>query len=412
MPSYRYKGRDKNGQLVEGSIEAATPNSVAIKLSSIDIMPISIIVTQNSQTVEEWMMKLFGVGLPTTEDLIIFSQQMYSLLKAGVSLIYGLKVIAETTKHTVFRNVITDVIISLESGFSFSKALKKYPLVFHPLMTAMVEVGENTGQLEAAFLQIKGYLETEKSTRQRIKTAIRYPLIVVVAIIMAIVIINVMVIPAFRDFFTAFGSNLPLPTRILIAMSDIFVHHGWLIIILLGLISIGAMIYAHTPKGEWWTSYLKLKIPFVGSIIRRSIYARFCRAFSMAMSSNVPLMQAFKVVANIADNPYLEQKIFMMRHGIEKGESLYKAAKESQIFSPIALQMMAVGEETGEVDKILLDIAFYYERDVDYDLKKLGDLLEPVLIIIIGMMVLVLALGVFLPMWDISTVALRKMDGV
>jgi MSHA biogenesis protein MshG len=412
MPSYRYKGRDKNGQLVEGSIEAATPNNVAIKLSSIDVMPISIIATQNSQTVEEWMMKLFGVGLPSTEDLIIFSQQIYSLLKAGVSLIYGLKVIAETTKHTVFRNVITDVIISLESGFSFSKALRKYPQVFHPLMIAMVEVGENTGQLEAAFLQIKAYLETEKSTRQRIKTAIRYPLIVIVAIILAIVIINVMVIPAFRNFFTAFGSNLPLPTRILIATSDVFVHYGWLIIIMMGLVGLSAMVYASTPKGEWWVSYLKLKIPFVGSIIRRSIYARFCRAFSMAMSSNVPLMQAFKVVANVADNPYLEQKILMMRHGIEKGESLYKAAKESRIFSPIALQMMAVGEETGEVDKILLDIAFYYEKDVDYDLKKLGDLLEPILIIIIGMMVLVLALGVFLPMWDISTVALRKMDGI
>lgn len=412
MPSYRYKGRDKNGQLVEGSIEANTPNSVAVKLSSIDIMPISILVTEDSQTVEEWLMKLFGVGLPTTEDLIIFSQQMYSLLKAGVSLIYGLKVISETTKHTVFRNVITDVIISLESGYSFSKALKKYPMVFHPLMIAMVEVGENTGQLESAFLQIKGYLETEQSTRQRIKTAIRYPVIVLIAIILAIVIINVMVIPAFRDFFSAFGSNLPLPTRILIATSDIFIHHGWLIAIVLGLTVLGAWIYSNTPKGEWWFSYVKLRIPFVGSIIRRSIYARFCRAFSMAMSSNVPLLQAFKVVANVADNPYLEHKILMMRHGIERGESLYKAAKESNIFSPIALQMMAVGEETGEVDKILLDIAFYYEKDVDYDLKKLGDLIEPVLIIIIGMMVLMLALGVFLPMWDISTVALRKMDGV
>lgn len=412
MPSYRYKGRDKNGQLVEGSIEAATPNSVAIKLYSIDIMPISIIVTENAQTVEEWLMKLFGIGLPKTEDLIIFSQQMYSLLKAGVSLIYGLKVISETTKHTIFRNVITDVIISLESGYSFSKALKKYSMVFHPLMIAMVEVGENTGQLESAFLQIKSYLETEQSTKQRIKTAIRYPMIVIVAIIMAIMIINWMVIPAFRDFFAAFGSNLPLPTRILIATSNIFVQHGWLIALILVLITIGVVLYAHTPRGAWWFSFLKLKIPLVGSIIRRSIYARFCRAFSMAMTANVPLMQAFKVVANVADNPFLEEKILKMRHGIERGESLYKAAKESNIFSPIALQMMAIGEETGEVDKILLDIAYYYEKDVDYDLKKLGDLLEPILIIIIGMMVLILALGVFLPMWDISTVALRKMDGV
>lgn len=412
MPSYQYKGRDKNGQLVQGAIEAATPNSVAAKLSSIDIMPISIVVTENAETVEDWLMKLFGIGLPKTEDLIIFSQQMHSLLKAGVSLIYGLKVIGETTKHTVFRNVITDVIINLESGYSFSKALSKYPMVFHPLMIAMIEVGENTGQLESAFLQIKGYLETEQSTKQRIKTAIRYPMIVITAIVMALIIINVMVIPAFRDFFTAFGSNLPLPTRILIATSDLFVNHGWLLGILMVMLTIGGLTYSHTPKGKWWFSYVKLQIPMVGSIIRRSIYARFCRAFSMAISSNVPLMQAFKVVANVADNPYLSEKILSMRQGIERGESLYKAAKQSNIFSPIALQMMAVGEETGEVDKILLDIAYYYEKDVDYDLRKLGDLLEPILIIIIAIMVLMLALGVFLPMWDISTVALRKMDGV
>lgn len=412
MPSYRYKGRDKNGQLVQGFIEAATPNSVAVKLSSIDIIPISISATQNVQTVEDWLMKIFGIGLPKTEDLIMFSQQMYSLLKAGVSLIYALKVIGETTKHTILRNVITDVIISLESGYSFSKAMSKHPMVFQPLMIAMVEVGENTGQLDTVFLQIKNYLETEKSTKQRIKTATRYPFIVITAIILAVVIINLMVIPSFRDFFAAFGSNLPLPTRVLIATSDIFVKHGWLIVFMISLLVIGGMVYAKTPRGAWWVSFLKLKIPLIGSIIRRSIYARFCRALSMAISSNVPLMQAFRVVANVADNPFLAEKILKMRHGIERGESIYKASKESHIFSPIALQMMAVGEETGEVDKMLLDIADYYEKDVDYDLKILGDSLEPILIIIIGMMVLMLALGVFLPMWDISTVALRKMDGV
>lgn len=412
MPSYRYKGRDKNGHMVEGLIEAATPNSVAAKLSSIDIIPISISITESVQTVEDWLMKIFGIGLPNTDDLIMFSQQMYSLLKAGVSLIYALKVIGETTKQSVLRNVITDVIISLESGYSFSVSMSKHPLVFHPLMIAMVEVGENTGQLDTVFLQIKNYLETEKSTKQRIKSATRYPMIVIIAIVMAIVIINFMVIPSFRNFFTAFGANLPLPTRILIATSDVFVQHGTMIAFFVLSLLLGGVIYAKTPKGEWWVSFLKLKIPFIGSIIRRSIYARFCRAFSMAMSSNVPLMQAFKVVANVADNPFLAEKILKMRHGIERGESIYKASKESQIFSPIALQMMAVGEETGEVDQMLLDIAEYYEKDVDYDLKKLGDSLEPILIIIIGIMVLMLALGVFLPMWDISTVALRKMDGV
>ncbi|HRE31094.1 MAG TPA: type II secretion system F family protein, partial [Candidatus Berkiella sp.] len=173
------------------------------------------------------------------------------------------------------------MIISLESGYSFSKALSKHSMVFQPLIIAMVEIGENTGKLEISFLQIREYLETEQSTKQRIKTALRYPIIVIAAILTAIIIINIMVIPAFRDFFSNFGATLPLPTRILITTSDLFVRHGWLISGLCILSAIGAVYYAHTPQGKWWISCCKLKIPFVGSIVRRSIYARFCRAFAM-----------------------------------------------------------------------------------------------------------------------------------
>lgn len=411
MPSYKYKGRDKNGEYVEGHIEAQTQSNVVMKLTSVDVTPTSIVRTSDELTVEDIAVKYFGYGRPKIDDLIMFIQQMHTLAKSGVPLMRGLKVVCETTKHNGLRNALTDVVISLESGYRFSKALEKHPLIFSSLIVAMIEVGENTGQLESAFLQIKNYLESEVETKKRIKTALRYPSMVLIAICFAIGIINLVVIPSFRNFFTAFGSKLPWPTQILIYCSDIFVNYGWVLLLLSMIAGIGFMVYLNTPRGQWWWSYCKIRIPFIGSIVQRAIYARFCRAFAMTIKANVPLMKGFKVVSNVADNAYLAQKILHMRHNVEKGEPLYIAAKNSKLFSPIVLQMLIVGEETGEIDSMLLEVAEYYEKDVDYDLKRLGDAIEPLLIIIIAAMVLILALGVFLPMWDISSVALKKMEG-
>ncbi len=411
MPSYKYKGRDKLGQMVEGSIEAQSPNNAVLKLASVDIIPISLVVTSDDLTVEALLVKYFSYGRPQLDDLIMFSQQMHTLLRSGVSLMRGLRVVCETTKHNGLRNALTDVVISLESGHRFSKALEKHANIFSPLFIAMIDVGENTGQLENAFLQIKYYLESELDTRRRIKTALRYPIMVFLAILFAVMIINIVVIPSFRNFFTAFGSKLPLPTQILICISDFIIHYGWALGIVSISIVLSLVVYFQTAQGKWWWSYLKLKIPFIGSIVRRSIYARFCRSFSMTIKANVPLLQGFKVVSNVVDNVFLSQKILQMRHYVERGEALYLAAKHTDLFSPIVLQMLIVGEETGEIDTMLLDVAQFYEKDVDYDLKRLGHAIEPILIIIIAAMVLVLALGVFLPMWDISTVALRKMEG-
>ncbi len=411
MFSYHYKGRDKQGQLVEGFIEAQSPNNVVLKLASVDVVPISINRISNQLTVEAILIKYCGYGRPQLDDLILFSQQMYTMLKSGVSLMRSLRVACETTRHKGLRNALIDVVISLESGLRFSKALEKHTVIFSPLLIAMIDVGENTGQLEAAFLQIKLYLESELQTRRRIKTALRYPMMVLLVIIFAIIIINVVVIPSFRSFFAAFGSKLPLPTQILIGISDFVLKYGWLISIFLIGSVVGILVYLQSKQGRWWWSYIKLKIPFVGSIIKRSIYARFCRSFSMTIKANVPLLEGFKIVSNVVDNVYLSQKILLMRHYVERGEALYLAAKHTDLFSPLVLQMLIVGEETGEVDNMLLEVAQFYEKDVDYDLKRLGHAIEPILIIIIAAMVLVMALGVFLPMWDISTVALRKMEG-
>lgn len=405
---YRYIGRDKKGQSVMGMVDANNPIQVAQKLKGAEVLPIKIIPSKQGIIIEDVLQKSFRIGDPSLADLILFTQQLTTLINAGVPLMRSLKIISETCKHNRLRSIITDVIISLEGGMSFTSALTKHQQIFSTIYCSIIEVGENSGHLDQALEVISQYLINEQNTRRRITAALRYPAIVLLAILTAIIIINLFVVPSFRDFFLAFNATLPLPTRILIGMSDFFIHFG-AAILLFSLVALGFIfVYIQSIEGQWYWSYLKIKLPIFGSIVQRSIYARFCRAFSMVLNANIPLLTSFHVVANAVGNQYLAQKINGMRYVILNGESLYQAAKKTDLFEPIVLQMMLVGEETGDMAKTLLDCARFYEKDVDYDLKKIASLIEPVLIAIIACMVLILALGVFLPMWDISTVAFSK----
>jgi len=291
----------------------------------------------------------------------------------------------------------------LESGRDLASSLGRHPEIFPTLFISMVRVGEETGRLDESFMRITSYLVLEKETRQRIKAAIRYPVFVIVAIGIAMAVINIFVIPTFAELFAK--SNVPLPwqTRLLMTVSGFFVD--WWPILLAGLVggAIGFRSYINTENGRYWWDKNKLRIPIIGSIIHRATLGRFARAFSMALTSGVPLVQAMTVVARSVDNEYVGEHILNMRNGIERGESLTRTATITNQFTPLVLQMLSVGEETGEVDNLLVEVADFYEREVDYDIKNLSSSIEPVLIVAIGIMVLILALGVFLPMWDLST---------
>ncbi|MCK9173439.1 MAG: type II secretion system F family protein, partial [Desulfuromonas thiophila] len=301
------------------------------------------------------------------------------------------------------RQALQGVIDGLESGRELSSALAAFPEVFPPLLTRMVQVGENSGTLEQAFEQLAQYLEFEKQTREQIKAALRYPTFVLVAIAIAISILTLFVIPAFEKVFASFGAQLPLATRIIMAVSH-FARDWWPYIA--GGVLLGSLLlrrYLRTVRGERRWDRLKLRLPLVGSILRRATLARFARAFAMGYGSGVPLVQALAYTARAIDNRYLGEKLEGMRNQLERGETLTRSAAASAIFTPLVLQMLAVGEESGSVDSMLLEVAGFYEREVAYELKNLTSAIEPVLIIIIGAMVLVLALGVFLPMWNLSS---------
>ena len=403
MPRFHYRGRSERGDAVHGVLEAASADAVAAQLMTGGTIPIEITEARERRDLLQELRRRLGGGTPGLGDLILFSRQMHTLMRAGVPIIRALNGLAETYQNPVFKEALADVVENLESGRDLSSSLARHPRVFSSLFVSLVQVGENTGRLDEAFLQLAAYLEMEKETRDRIKAALRYPTIVIVAIAAALAIINLKVIPVFARVYSGFGAKLPWATQVLIATSNFTVAYWPYLLTILVLSYAGTRSYVHTDEGRYRWDKLKLRIPVVGSIVLRATLARFARAFSMASRSGVPLIQALTVVALAVDNEYVGDRVRSMRNGVERGESLTRTAATTGLFTPLVLQMLAVGEETGAVDEMLEQVGDFYEREVDYDLKNLSDAIEPILILGIGAIVLVLALGVFLPMWDLAS---------
>ena len=408
MPVFLYRARGTRGDLLEGRVEATSAEAVASELLNGGVTPVEI-----SEAPAERMMvdfgKLLGSGRVDLPEMILLCRQMYALNKAGVPLVRGLAGLTESTRHPVLREVLGTIAEDVQTGRELSAAMAAHPRVFGNLMVAMVRVGENTGRLDEAFLRVGQYLELERDTRERIASALRYPLLVIVAIGVAIGVINVMVIPAFAALFERSSVELPLPTRVLIAISNVFV--AWWPWMLGALVCACAGCYAwlQTPGGRYRWDKLKLRLPIAGSIIHRATLSRFARAFAMAAGAGVPLLQTLTVVSRAVGNEFVADRVLQMRNGIERGDTLSRTAAATNLFTPLTLQMMAVGEETGQVDDMLEEVAGFYEREVDYEIKNISSAIEPILIVAVGVMVLLVALGVFLPMWDLASgVGLRK----
>ncbi|AJQ52958.1 TPA: MSHA fimbrial biogenesis protein MshG [Aeromonas hydrophila] len=398
MSSFAYKGRDSQGNAVSGVVDAATEMAAAEQLMRRGVMPTELKPGKAKAAALDWSLLLErGVRL---DELVVFSRQMYALTRAGIPILRAIAGLEESAHSKPLKRALHALGEDLGNGRPLSSSMQAHPRVFSSLFVAIIHVGENTGQLEEAFLQLANYFELELETRKRIKTAMRYPSFVLIAIGIAMVILNIMVIPVFAGMFAKFGVELPLATRILLATSHFFVHYWWVMLGVLLAMVFGWRRWVSTVKGKLTWHRWQLKLPIVGTIIERSLLARFARSFSMMLKAGVPLNTALSLVADAVDNAWMAGRIRDMRAGIERGESLLRTAGSSGLFTPLVMQMIAVGEETGQVDDLLHEAAEYYEREVDYDLKSLTARIEPILIGIVAVMVLILALGIFTPMWD------------
>lgn len=404
MSMFKYRGRNTRGEQVSGSIESVSKESAAEHLINDGVIPTSIVASKFGGTSKsmDWK-KWFQPTIPL-EILVIFCRQMYSLTKAGVPLLRAMNGLSQNSNNKLLKKALEDVTADLTNGRSLSVSMQQHPHVFSSLFVSMIHVGENTGRLDQALLQLANYYEQEMETRKRIKSAMRYPVFVLTFILLAMFVLNIKVIPQFASMFARFGVDLPLPTRVLITTSNFFVNYWHILVgIMTGALFAFQAWISRAEGREKWDKF-RLRLPIVGDIVTRAQMSRFSRTFALMLKSGVPLNQSIALSADALGNKYLENRLLEMKSGIESGTSMSATAAQSGIFTPLVQQMIAVGEETGQIDDLLLEVSDFYDREVDYDLKTLTARIEPILLLVVSGMVLILALGIFLPMWNMLDV--------
>ncbi len=400
MLDFRYRGRSGRGDLITGRLEADSVDAVATRLLNLGITPLQIEPAAAGGTSVQELLRRLGTGRPGNVDMVLFSRQMYAITKSGLPLLRGLRGLAQSTHNAVLRDALHDVLQSLESGRDLASSLARHPDIFSPLFLSMVRVGESTGTLDNAFLQLGEYLGQDQDVQDRVKAALRYPLIVVIMIALAVAVITVFVIPNFAPLFKILGNDIPWPTRVIMGTSSLAVHHGMALLVGLAIAVSGLKRYIGTPAGRYrWDGY-KLNVPVLGQLLGQSILSRVTRSLAISLQAGLPMIQALTLLSRSAGNEYLAERLLRLRDAVEHGESLSRAATTSGIFPSLVLQMMLIGEETGELTRLLEEIAGFYQREVDYRLRNLTAMIEPILIVGVGGLVLILALGVFLPMWN------------
>ncbi len=403
MSKFQFRGRDNNGQSIQGVLDVGSIDLAAAQLSNRGITPISI-EPAAAEGVSFDLSELFGPEKVQPDDLIMLTRQMYTITKAGLPLIRGIRGLMASMRHPRLKAALDDIANDLETGMQLSTAMVRHDDVFDNLYINMVRVGEDSGQLEAVFQQLSEYLERDQETKKRIKAALRYPSFVLIALMIAMAVVNIFVIPAFADMFSRFEAQLPLPTRILLGTSEFFVNYWpYMLVVLIGAV-VAFKKYVKTDEGSVWWGEFKLKIPMIGDILSRALMARYSRSFALMLKSGVPLPQALELCAKAIDNNYLAGKIREIKSGVERGDSLLRTHNASEMFTPLVLQMIAVGEESGQVEELLKEVSGFYEREVDYDVQTLSDRIEPIMIVVMAGFVMVLALGIFLPMWEMYNI--------
>lgn len=411
MPAFSYRGRNNAGEAVSGVLEGATAAAVADLLFGSGVTPLEI-KPAPAAALKKQEASTGGLGLlgPKVQhvDILLFTRQLYTLMKAGVPIMRALAGLQESSSNPAMKSVLGQLRESLDSGRELSMSLARHPKVFTPFYLAMVRVGEMTGRLEEVFLRLFDHMEFERFMREQVKSALRYPSFVVMAMAVAMFVVNIWVIPAFAKVFAGFGAELPLMTRVLIGFSDFMVNWWHVLLAALVVAGLAFRTWTRTRRGRYLWDRLKLRLPIAGKIVRKATLARFARSFALATRSGVPVIQALTTVAQTVDNSFIAAKVEKMRDSVERGESVLRAAIATGAFTPVVLQMIAVGEESGALDEMMEEISGMYQNEVEYELKTLAQQIEPLLIVLLGAMVLVLALGIFLPLWDLGKVAIKN----
>ncbi len=402
MPSYSYRARNNKGEVITGFIEGLNNEAVAEQLFSKGYIPVKIDEVKKQVS---YSFQIFGRVKP--EDLIVFSRQLSTLVASGVSFVRSLDTLSEQTKSTKLKEAIIAIRKDVEGGSSFSEALSRFPKLFSPLYISMIKVGEEAGVLDDMLEKIAALLEHEAETRARIKTATRYPKIVVAAIVIAFIILTTLVVPEFAKMYATSKVALPWPTRALIFINKFILKFWPLIVAFVVALYLGFKVYIRTPSGRWYWDKFQLWIPLIGTVVEKSLMSRFARIFATLYRSGIPMLKTLDILSGTIGNVIIERAVEIIKENVREGRGIAKPMVTTGVFPPMVVQMVAVGEETGALDEMLNKVSDYYDLEVEYSIRNLSTTIEPILLILIGGVILFLALAIFLPIWDMINVMRR-----
>lgn len=396
---YTYKARDKFGQAVWGSMESAAPELVALHLRELGYFPIQV-----AERAEPLAEKLRGLSRRVKpKELITFTRQMATLFGAHLPLTTSLEAMEKQSENPVLKEVIVAIRQEISGGTSLSDAMKKHPKIFSELYVNMVKAGESSGTLDKVMSRLASLAEKEGEMRAKVKSATRYPIIVLSIVPIAFIALVTFVIPKFEGVFAKSGAALPLPTQILIWCNQFIMGYWYL---LLG-VTVAAVVvirrHLATERGRTQWDRLKIRLPVIGPLMLKSALSRFTRVFGTLEASGVPILNTLAIASKTVGNHAISAVIDRVAESVKEGKGLGTPLRESEFFPPVVTQMISIGEESGEMEKMLLKVSDYYDTEVEEAVKGLVSAIEPLMIVALAGVALLFAMGIFLPMWNLNT---------
>jgi len=398
MPNYKYKAVNDEGKTIESVLMAPDVADVKRQLKELNMLVISVREIKSKKKT-----KNFNVAVK--ENVILhYTKQLYTLLKAGIPIVTGLKALREQVKDENFRQVTDAIIQDVEGGSKLSDAFAQFPKIFPPIYINSVRIGEISGTLEETLRYLYSYLEEDAQMKKDVKKAFRYPMFVMIGLLGAFIVFTTTVIPNFLPLFQQSGKELPLPTRILIAMHDYIADYGLLILVAAIVIIAAVVYYVRTPAGRFKFDNLLLRLPIMGEFVRKVNIARFTRLFFTMNKTGISITKAFEIMRETMGNEVYNKELKIIADKISKGEDLSRSVEQSPYFTALLVEMLSIGEKSGSLDEMLESVSEYYSREVADTVKNLTSLIEPIVTVVLGGMILLLALAMFLPMWDMLNI--------
>ncbi len=403
MPAFKYQARNNLGKVTDGVIEADSEAAAAGALRQKRLEVVSISSVSGFSTFLTALTK--KSGNITMKDVVVFSRQFSVMVNAGLPILQGLTIVAEQAENPDFRVVMTKVRDDISNGVPLSEAMAKHPKAFTTLYVNMIKAGEQGGILDVILERLSEYMEKAEGVSRKVKSAMMYPIVVMSVAVLVIIFLMVKVVPTFRDVFTSFGAKLPWPTQLIIDVSE-FLSSKKAFLLLGALVGFGFLVsmYRKTKTGAYNWDNMLMKIPVFGVLARKAAVAKFARTLGTLIKSGVPIMDALETVAKTAGNLVVERAVFNARDSVREGKTLTQPLKESKVFPPMVTQMINVGEETGALDQMLSKIADFYESEVDAAVEGLTSIIEPILIVFLGVTIGFIVVAMFMPMFELGNI--------